>query len=259
MFKTRGINNKQLFALVLGVSLFFSFQNCSETPVVSGGEGAFSSESSVAVYSGSTNPTEIVDNHPDVLPTTQLKTIDADLLLVDRRYIRVILTDFFGPSAFAPAANDASTGIVSNAVDFADLCSIYRQYRVINPVNQQLQVALSGETCSFDVGAGTLGADVFSKPSVTRAGWIERTCTNLVENPTTLAFALRKIDSAKANPDLTEENMIRLLEAFYRDRPLPSAELIDSLLIMVDSSISGASRWKAPIYTVCNSGYWQVL
>lgn len=261
MSKIQWINDNRILSLAIGLSLLFSYQNCSETKMIAGnGEGSFSSESAAAVYSGSTNPTEIVDNHPDVLPSEQqLKSIDADLLLADRRYIRVILTDFFGPSAFAAAANDAVAGVISNAVDFADLCSVYRQYRTYNSTTQQHQITLTGEACSFDVGAGTLGADVFSKPSVTRAGWVERTCTNLVENPTTFAFALRQIDSTKGNPDLTEANMRKVLQAFYRDKPLPSPDLVDALLIMADPAITNQTRWKAPIYMVCNSSYWQVL
>ena len=259
MFKPSGRREKVFSIFVVGLGIAFSFQNCSDKQFVAGGESTFSSESSVAVYTGSTNPTEIIDNHPDLQPDVKLKVIDSELILADRRYIKSILADFFGPSAFALAANDAVQGIISNAVDFADLCSVYRQYRIYNSTTQQYQVALTGETCSFDTGAGTLGADVFSKSSVTRAGWIERTCTNLIESSVTFDFALRKIDAAKANPDVNEENMKKVFQAFYRDRPLPPQELLDSLLIMVDPAIADKSRWKAPIYMICNSGYWQVL
>lgn len=234
------------------------FQNCSPTNFLKGEAEGYTTQSSTGVYTGTTNTTELMDDHPDVATNQKLTEVDADLLLVDRRYARRIFEDFFGPASFSAAINDASAGMIDNATDFADVCSVYRQYRIRNQANN-LVPAVAGENCPLQSGANGLGADVYSKPSVTRAGWIEQTCLNLVEHPTTFQYALKQVDASKSNPDLNAANILKIFKAFYRDRPDPGASILDVLLMHADPTITSSERWKAPIYAVCSSGYWQVL
>jgi hypothetical protein len=165
---------------------------------------------------------------------------------------------FSSTVAFSPTVNEAGTGILENPTDFADVCSVYRQYKAYN-ANNSLAPSLAGENCALNSGTNGIGADIYSKPSVTRAGWIDQTCLNLVENSTTLQYALNQVDANNPNPDLNYVNMLKIFKAFYRDRPDPSAAMLDSLLMHADPANPLPERWKAPIYAVCTSSYWQVL
>jgi hypothetical protein len=86
-----------------------------------------------------------------------------------------------------------------------------------------------------------------------------KTCTDLVQNAGTLAYALKRISSSEAVPTASAENMQRLFSLFYRGKPAPDNQLIGSLQLMMDPAAKTAANWQLPIYTVCVSSHWQEL
>lgn len=248
-----------LYFSIVSTPLFF-YQNCGQglETIEQSSELSTSELKSLGIDVAETNPPVIMDDHPDITTSLKVIELEAEPILADRRYLRKILADAFGPSAFVGAINPTGIHLTDNQIDFGDPCSIYRQYRVQNN-SGTFNVALVGENCSIDPGARGLGGPRLNSVTVSQFGWMHQNCLNLVENPTTFAFALTKMDATKENPDLTPQNMLKLFKQFYRDKPEPSPALLDSLFLLMNSSDTSSERWKAPLYQICTSGHWMLL
>lgn len=175
-------------------------------------------------------------------------------LLVDRHYIRSLIEDVFGTRG--PAIAPGPT-IFQSADEFGSNCSVYEDFSV--------KRASDGAVVRYDNSAAcTQGSAFFTqapanpKATAKRQAYMTAYCSNLVNDATAFANALKKI-SSDGKPKATTENVYKLFRLFYRAHPEPQQGLLDSLQLMFSSATPDPSEWKGPLNVVCASSRWQVL
>lgn len=236
------------------VLTIFLFQNCGMNP-------QFQDEVVDELSSQSLNGNNIQQAHVDldvddttVAEKPEIET-DFELIMSDRFFTRSVLERVFGPSTRTADTQNFET----NPLEFGSICSVYEQYRSKKTdgtyVNNSADAMYN---CSISSSTSSLGAVWNPKPTVVRAAMMAKTCSELVMNATTFAYALKQI-SSEAIPAPTSANMSKLFMLFYQGKPAPHQALLDSLLIMMDPDAMTKDSWKAPIYTICTSPHWQVM
>lgn len=174
-------------------------------------------------------------------------------ILADRYYLKSLLEDIFGPTA----STTDSTRAYLNAIDHGSPCSVYEDHYTYNSAGTRI-LANPMESCGRGSGA-FLVAQVNPKITVTRQALITRACSDLVTTTATLSFALKRISGSSALPEPNEENTLKLFHLFYREKPAPHPGLVESLLVMFPPDNVTREHWGSAIFTVCASGFWQVL
>ncbi len=234
-----------LLWILIGTALFLSYQNCSE---------GFNAVDSVTLSSELGVMAISVTEHP--MEVKEVKT-SFELQLADRNYVAGILTDLFGPSSVSAI----TTNISLKPAELGGPCSEYSHYKVkVNAVYQNKDPAL---VCNQDNTTKRMVAP----PQAVRQGWIIQTCAALVgkdstPTPATLSYALDKIQpgaTLSKPPAVTNENLTRLHQLFYRARPLPPQSVFDAAKLMFSESSPTIEQWKTAIYGYCISSHWQVL
>jgi len=245
-FIQKAVPHLQWLTIALGIVLLPLFQNCNVNALK--GEGSDGGSSVI----GLAPP---VDHHPP--PPVVLSTIETSFaaLLSDRRYTLALFEDVFGSTA----KSVEGTGIGSNAVEFGAPCSIYENYNVLNASGAVVPVDLDNAACVINSSSAVLGANLVPRPTVIRQAMILKACTNLVLNTATLSHALARISPLEPVPPPTEANVRSLFRLFYVENVEPSAEIVQALQAMMNPSQMSQEAWRAPIYSVCSSNYWQVL
>jgi hypothetical protein len=196
-----------------------------------------------------------VDHHPPPPVVPALIEATFDPLLSDRHYTVALLEKAFGPTT----KNVEGTGIGSSAVEFGAPCSVYENFNVLNASGAIVPADPDNAGCVVNPSSAVLGANLVPLPTVIRQAMLLKACTNLVLNAATLSHALSKISSLEPVPQPTEANVRHLFGLFYVQSTEPSAEIVQALQAMMNPSQMDAEAWRAPIYSVCSSNYWQVM
>ena len=238
--KTRLLLLITVFALAV-----LPFQNC--------GQGKLKVSEEMSSLSSVQDIVQSVDEHDTGDADVAKVQTTYEPILVDRVYLKALLTDIFGPSTSSVDSNKS----FSNGTEYGSPCSVYEDYTALR-TSDGARVSVDSTAICSDTAANYLVAPVNPKGTVTRAALMARTCSDLTTNNTTFTYALRKI-SSKNIPEANEENIKTLFNLFYRDKGDPSQGVIDSLLLMFPQSNVTTEHWRVVIYTVCISNYWQVL
>jgi hypothetical protein len=186
-----------------------------------------------------------------VKPATQKTHYDP--LLADRRYLISLFTDVFGPKA----VNVDSTGTRFLTQEHGSPCSIYRTHNQYDAKTGKWVEADVVERCSTNATA-FLSAPLNPTPTVSRQALLTHACSDLTSNDTTLGYALKKISNDRV-PASTSANVIKAYRLFYRDKKDPQASLTDSLLVMLPLDQPAKDDWRNVMFTICASGFWQIL
>lgn len=194
-----------------------------------------------------------VDEDHNVTDKRVEKGTTYEPVLADRYYIDQLLLDVFGPTARTADGG----GAAANAVIHGGPCSLYENHSIYSSSSAKYVIASTMENCGGSSGS-LLVAEINPKASVTRQALLARTCTDLTANTTTFNFAMKRI-SEVATSDSVEDQVRGLYRLFYRTQPDPHQGLVDSLVIMLPATSPSLDDWRAVIYTVCMSSYWQVL
>lgn len=235
--------NLSFLTLIL-ITVVLSFQNCAKPIKDFALQKDQSSSNKFDVP-----PTE----HP--LPIKTIKT-DYQLQLADRNYVAGVLSDAFGPSAKAII----QTNILLRPEELGGPCSEYSHVMVKSGasfVTQDPSLSCTEE--------GTTKL-ITPPPQAVRQGWMLQVCSELVGKgatvPDTLNYVINKIQTGKSSlalpaPSIT--NLSSLHKLFYRERPLPSASVLDSMKLMFAPEVPSLDNWRTAIFSYCVSSHWQVL
>jgi hypothetical protein len=231
---------------VAAFSLAFAagFQNC--------GRDGFSSADSASVESLETIQ-DPGDHDPDPELVEKSYT-HYEPLLADRFYLKSLFIDVFGPTAVSVD----STRTYLNSSDHGSPCSIYEDQNTFNSATGKWAQADPMEACSRTSPA-LLSAQVNPKATVTRQALLTHACSDLTTNAGALDHALARISPSATVPEPTRDNILRAFHLFYRQRPAPQEGLMDALTVMFPPTGVTKEHWRTVIYTLCASGYWQVL
>jgi hypothetical protein len=225
-----------------GIAVFFT--NCGRT-------GFQSDLSSMGKLETEVVTIEPEDQNP-AIETKNTITTSYEPLLADRRYIKSVFNDVFGPTSDSVDATRAHL----NALEHGSPCSVYADHSAPNSSGVYAR-ADAMETCSRTTLSRTV-AVVNPKPTVSRQALLSKACSDLVSNDTTLAVAMKKI-SSEAVPASTRANVRKAFRLFYRMRNDPHEGLLDSLQVMVPATGATKENWRQVINAVCASGLWEVM
>jgi hypothetical protein len=228
-----------LMSIVASV-LVLEFQNCAKAKT-----------SEYASLQGDDFNSTLGDKDPDPVVDEKVSTT-FEPILTDRRYLKSVFTDVFGPRALAID----STRTTTNALVHGDPCSVYEDQLTKDAKGVYVR-ADAMETCSR-VSILLTVAPINPKSSVTRQALLTHACSDLTNNNITFDFALKKI-SADGLPAPTDANINKAFRLFYRFRSDPSQKLVESLKVMIPPTGATKDNWRILLNTVCASGYWQVL
>lgn len=95
-----------------------------------------------------------------------------------------------------------------------------------------------------------------------REAWRMHACQMAARNNASLLHALRKIDKKSTlakPPALSYANVKDGFKLFFRNKPNPPVEVLDSLRIVAEEEEKPSDQWRALLLTVCLSPHWQVL
>lgn len=189
-----------------------------------------------------------------VVPTPKptVKT-PSKTVLVDRFYIVNLFKDVFGPKALLAQ----SIRVDVRPQDLGSACSVYSYYFKINPVNGAPIENDPRERCSATSPDLTSPA-VIPQATVTSQVLIAHACSDMVNNATTMNYALSRIQ-ASGVPAATEANILKAYRLFYKVGAEPHKGLTDSLLVMLPQTGVTADHWRVVINTICSSGFWQAI
>lgn len=229
-----------------------SFQNCGQafepldlSSLSSGGANV------EQVFDGSDHPTTIEKAHTSAAP-----------VISDRNYIDALIKDIFGPNSATFLSREVHTGASSRG-DFGSPCSIYRNYRALNSTTNTSSSALPHDACAATSMQLNMTAPVLSRGTVTRAGHLLKLCQSLVENNTTLNYALGQIQTGRTTgtpPDASAENIRKATAFFYRGHAEAPQPVISAMQLLFEvDGISLADKWREVLYLNCISPQWQVL
>ncbi len=247
---------RRLFILAFPLAgIVILFQNCSKQQTFQTG----SENENQSAMSSTTEelPTQTYvprDNHPDIVKEKTVVQTDSETLLADRRYIKSVFENVFGPN-FENGID--LSGVLGNAGNFSDLCSIYRVFR--DKVGTRFILNdRQGEICPISDASTALGAVSNPKPTVVRNAWIVDACTKLVESSGNINAMFTKI-STQSPPAVNATNIRKMVALFYAGKNDVPSRVTDSFASLINSSPNLTDGWKSATYTVCISPYWQVL
>lgn len=235
----------------LSLTVVFSFQNCAEMHTIQD-EGTLDTSS----MSGGMIDLVHQDNDHSSYEVAEKPIMQFDAALMDRTMVYNVMVDVFGPRA---SGLGDSTRLATDFIAFGAGCSLNDTYRNLEGKVQ----GRPGEACALDVQR--MGASLQPKMQVLRASLIEKACRTLSDDATAFTYVMKQIKGTESGvlPQLNEANILDLFYLFYRAKPRPQQSLIDSLDILVRSTSeelkSDTEGWRRALYTVCASGYWQVL
>jgi hypothetical protein len=232
-----------LFALVSTVAIVLLFQNCGQVasnPIPESGTAVLNS-SNVVVGS-------------DVTTTnTYVSKAQVNPLVANRVLMTNIFTSIFGPAITPVAANNMG----KNSTDFGSGFSVYDRVISANCAKDRDAYVLcaTGDSMNFNVESNI-------SLNIRREAWRVRTCHTAINSSTALLFALRKISSGATltkPPSVTEENLNTAFRLFFRSKPLPDVQLLDSLAIVAAQEDNEKNKWQSVLLALCLSPHWQVL
>lgn len=237
-----------LFALSTGV--VFSFQNCAKE-MVNQYDNQQEDETYGAVEEEGFDQT-VVDE------AVKVETEGVSVVMMDRNLLRSVFIDVFGPTL---ATHALLQQIESDQSTFGSPCSFADNY--LGAVSGNNRVAFCNNTQATD----TMGANVLPSVNVLRAARVNELCyvaTMTLDNndgvtgPTNYVINRLKATPTGPLPESSDENILKMFYLFYRGKPAPQPELIESLRAIIGTPVTKAG-WKNAIYTTCVSGHWQVL
>lgn len=232
------------------VTLFFSILLCCATTVVLF-QNCGAPMHGMAVQSSDMNHSD--QNHWE----TRVEETTYSPNLVDRFYIMSLFKDVFGPNAVTVDSSSTGSAIYTRLNEFGTPCTAYEDYRILNGQNRVR--ARTDRTCVYGDRSDYLNANIIPTATASREGYLVNICTSLVENTTTLNYALKKISGLTTVPPVNRDRLTKLYAHFYRGRPEPAPGIVDSLEMIFQYEANLTKAWKAAIYSVCASGQWQVL
>ena len=231
-----------LFSLSAGFILV-GFQNCAQD-----GFQSFSSEAAVESQS-------LIEPEDPAIDPGMIEKVytNYEPLMADRVYLQSLIEDVFGPAS----RNLVQSRIYVNGQDFGSPCQMYEAQDTFNPATNTWAIVDVVKNCTR--AALNFDARTNPKTTVTRSAIMTRVCSELTTNDTTLNFAMQRLRGSAGLPNVDQATFLKLFHLFYRNRPDPNQTLIDSLNVMFPPSGVTREHWRSAIYTVCASGYWQVL
>ncbi|MCB0378351.1 MAG: hypothetical protein KDD33_07650 [Bdellovibrionales bacterium] len=237
---------KILFGLCLLASLPLLYQNC--------GEGNFAANIS---SEGDNSKQEIIidvgDEDDDDKNKTFKKHIEYKALTADRMLIYNTMISVFGPTM-------QSFMVASVAWQSSDFGSPWDPYAKINhadctKIRDPYYACTRGIILDLD-------APPIAGVTAPREGRRITACEAATQNNGALQYAMKKIDPAATlakPPELSDKNLSRVFELFFRGKPLPSANLTDALKIAHQAETDAKEGWRSVIKSVCLSPHWQVM
>lgn len=238
--------------LVAGsVILVMQFQNCAQNLQ---GEDVFSSMS---------NASTIDQLHEDYshgtdIPKEPEKALEVTKSMMDRMTLYSFFLDTMGPDA---AALKSLKRLKTEKAIFGGPCSVYNNFK---SARAGLKIDPDATPCANKETATDLAAPAQPSGNVLQQALINDVCTEAVADSTVgkktykyLAAQLKEKASV-AVPANTPENALKLFSLFYRGKPLPPPQLVESLQFLVGYPATD-DGWKTAILTTCVSSHWQAL
>lgn len=235
------------FALiVLSLGLPFLYQNCAPVP-----------EAQLDLSSSGIQTLPLghyPEDHGTEVPTEPEPALKMSTMQMDRIMLYQMFIDIFGENvkSLAPVIS-----LKKEKSIFGSPCTIYDNYR---SARANFGVDAEADTCPNSNASTSLSAPIYPTGNVVHQAIIYNICQAAINNSATLAYALNQIkDSASQSvPTNTTENVIEMIGLFYRNKPAPDAELINSLSVQVGNPARLAG-WKSALSATCISSHWQAL
>lgn len=202
---------------------------------------------------GKTDLTPLPPDPVVVVPTPKqtLKTQSMPIL-ADRFYLVSLFKDVFGPTALATD----TTNTYLRAQDHGSPCLVYAHHSKHNASGALIENNPQ-DRCAL-TSTDLTSAPINPQATVTRQVLIAHACSDLVNNGTTLNYALSRIQ-ATGIPAATEANVLKAYKLFYKVGAEPHRGLTESLLVMLPQTGVTANHWRVVINTICSSGFWQAI
>lgn len=200
--------------------------------------------------------------------------IDYHPLLMNRKMLFSLFLDIFGPDI---VNSNAIKTLRSDRSVFGVPCSIYENYDFKTATTRTFRF------CSNEATTSHLGANINPQANVLRSGSIHKSCLEAIDrnylktgnnkssdiDNKTFQFAMEQISSdaivsgdptkfTYKVPPASKENIQKLIELFYRGKPMANQSLVDSLAFVIGSPAT-SSGWKKAFINTCLSSHWQVL
>jgi hypothetical protein len=236
-------NSFVTFVLFSTVTVVLLFQNCGQVASNSVPESgtAMLNSSNVVIDSGVTTS------------GTYVSKAQVNPLVANRVLMTNIFTSIFGPAITPVAASNMG----KNSTDFGSGFSIYDRVISANCAKDRDAYVLcaTGDSMDFNVEPNI-------SLNIRREAWRIRTCHSAINSNTALLFALKKISSVATltkPPSVSEENLNSAFRLFFRSKPLPDVQLLDSLAIVAAQEDNEKNKWQSVLLALCLSPHWQVL
>lgn len=249
------LNHQKIKGAVVGCVLVFSFQNCAKQ---SSQSGDFSSSSLTEINQdyethpgGSVTPTVPVGNGPSVTDTSPEGAYN---LLMDRKMVYSLFQDILGPSS--PQMGTMGKLKFDRGV-MGGPCSVYDNFKSDRTAfNRDVEA----DTCGNSGSGSNLGSRVEPSANELQEAMINDICVDAASNNQVLTyvFAQLKENANVSVPANTDENVLKLISLFYRNKPMASAGLIESMRTVVGTPATN-DGWKKAFLTTCTSVHWQTL
>ena len=230
--------------VIVSFFVMVHFQNCAP---------AAKDES---VFDSMSNASTLDQIHKDFdhdVPVESKPALEVANSLMDRSMIYSLFIDIFGPDA---AAVTALNQLRAERAVFGGPCSIYENFKT---ARMNYKIDSEADSCANSDTANNLAAPVNPVANVLQQALINDVCQQMVLNTKTYAYVLAQVKvSNEAIPANNAANVLKVFRLFYRGKPDPDANLVNSLQLLVGEPATN-DGWKNAITTTCVSSHWQAL
>lgn len=241
MYKNKFVNC--LLVAVPVLVLITMFQNCS------------ASQQAQDNFSNMISAPTVDQIHRDPTAVTD-KVSEVPQSFMDRLTLYSLFADIFGPNS----TQLVSLNQIKNERNIlGGPCSIYDNF---NSVKDTGMVSMDSKaiTCANTETSNTLAAPIQPAANVLHQALITNICNEAITNANTYKYmsAQLKENAQVLVPANTPENILKLFSLFYRGKPMPEPQLIESLSYLIGQPATDSS-WKTAILITCVSSHWQSL
>lgn len=237
-------HSPKYIAAVLLIAVSLAYQNCGNKHM-----SVIDSSSLSSSDTGSLIITEPEDD--DETDDPLLRKVQVNQIVASR----ILTANFFVAIFGTKITNYVTTNIAEQPKDFGSGNTIYD--RVITPTCGTTKNIYS--PCATNIPLSLPTPDTLGV-NVRREAFRIRSCHYGVNN---LAIdALKKISSTATTanpPSITNANLSKAFQLFYRGRRPANTEVLESLMIVSQKKSKPIEKWKDVLLTICLSPHWQVL
>lgn len=238
---------KILLTTAMAIVLVVQFQNCAQNLE---GEQEFASLTNASTI----DQLHRDYTHGDDVPTEPQKALEISTLLMDRMTIYTFFMDILGPEA--AKLNGMKRILIEKAV-FGGPCSVYDNFKSQRAGGKTDSEATA---CSNSENASNLAAPIEPNANVLHQALVNQVCQEAIANAKTYKYVADQIKGTAAAgvAENSPQNVLRLFSLFYRGKPAPDSQVIESLQFLVGYPATD-NGWKLAFLTTCVSSHWQAL